>query len=125
MDSFADRLKAARESAELTQAQLAAKYKIGQSAIGNMEAGGRGGSRHIARLANALGVNAYWLETGEGSPTGLSKEAAEIAKMFDRLSEAKQRELAPIIRLAIGSAVPDSEVEEKMPATKTARSSRK
>lgn len=52
----------------MSQSDLAEKAGMGQSAVGNMEAGDRNGSNRIGSLAKALGCDAYWLETGRGSP---------------------------------------------------------
>lgn len=68
MDTFAKRLKYARERKELTQAQLA--HLIGlkfQSAVGNWETGARKQPRNILALAAALGVRPEWLESGSGA----------------------------------------------------------
>jgi hypothetical protein len=67
------------------------------------------------------------LERGSKKPPGwmdqnheLSQEAMNIAELFSKLPETRQRELAPIIRAAIGPHISDGEVEEKMPITNSA-----
>lgn len=62
---FGKRLKAARKHAELTQVELAKKVGIGQSTIGELESKGYG-STHAAKIAMVCGVNALWLEKGDG-----------------------------------------------------------
>ncbi|HWS74689.1 MAG TPA: hypothetical protein VN324_06055, partial [Quisquiliibacterium sp.] len=63
-------------------------------------------------------VNAHYLETGKGPPTGMSPEAAELARIFDALSDDEQKRLRRIIEAAIGPAVSDETVERKMPITR-------
>lgn len=64
------RAKAMRLARGLTQVQLSALANIGQSAISSIETGDtkwmRGGN--LLRIAEALAVNAVWLETGFGDP---------------------------------------------------------
>lgn len=63
---------------------------MGQSFISNLETGEREETPFIAELANALGVNAYWLKTGKGeriSGTALSQDEQTILeayRLFDR-----------------------------------------
>lgn len=117
--SFGQRLKKARLAAGLTQAQLAKAAGFShQSAIGNIEADMREGSRNIAILAQVLDVNPLWLERGEGEMTpSLSGAAKRIAVAFSRLPPEEQQRLGPIIGAALGVAVTDDEVEKRMPIT--------
>ena len=119
-ETFGQRVKRLREALNLTQAQLAKRCGMAwQSTIGNIEAGNRSGSRNVAKLAQALGVSAHYLETGKGDPGAtVSPEAAELAAMFDRLPTADKERMRQIILLAVGPAAPDELVEERMPATK-------
>lgn len=66
MTSLAERLKAARNAASLTQPELAEKAGVSQGTIGNLEAGIRKRPRDLLSLAKALGVSAQWLESGKG-----------------------------------------------------------
>lgn len=119
MDTFSDRLKWARERAGFNQTELARRVGIAASSINQMETQPRKGSRHMSQLARVLGVNAYWLETGIGQPTGMSEAATRVAELFARLTPEQQARLAPIIEAAIGNSLDDAKVEEKMPVTKT------
>jgi len=68
MNTFAKRLKYARERKELTQAQLARLIGLKfQSAVGNWESGARKQPRNILALSAALGVRPEWLESGSGA----------------------------------------------------------
>ncbi|WKT59133.1 helix-turn-helix transcriptional regulator [Microbulbifer thermotolerans] len=60
-----DRVRAARKKAGLTQAQLAEKTGLDQSSISNLERGKSLSSTHAYQIADACGVDAAWLITGE------------------------------------------------------------
>ncbi|HEX7385991.1 MAG TPA: helix-turn-helix transcriptional regulator [Castellaniella sp.] len=77
MDTFASRLKYARTLRHLSQAALARKCGLSQSAIASYERGTRKEPSKILALASALEVNAHWLGEGQGptfpvQPAGLS-----------------------------------------------------
>lgn len=80
MNTFADRLRHARTSRQLSQAQLAQAAKLSQSAISNYETKHRATSRGIMQLAAALEVSPKWLAEGigpmESPPTGALQEAS-------------------------------------------------
>jgi len=119
METFGQRVRRLREIKGLTQGQLARLAGFShQSAIGNIEAGKREGSRNLASLAVALGVDPYYLETGKGNPSGMSEEAVQVAKLFDSLPEDDRLRLRRIITAAVGPAVSDEAVEQKMPVTR-------
>jgi transcriptional regulator with XRE-family HTH domain len=63
-----NRVKSLRKQKSLSQTELAKRLGIDQSLISYLESGKGMGSSHIASLALVLGVNAHWLETGQGSP---------------------------------------------------------
>ena len=66
-NSFAWRLKSARQAAGLTQKQLADRVGLkSQATIGMLETGERKESRRAVQLAHALGVSAMWLIAGQG-----------------------------------------------------------
>ena len=62
---YGKRLKEARASADMTQAQLSKLTGIPQSTISTAERMGHGSS-DTAVYAKALGVDPTWLATGEG-----------------------------------------------------------
>jgi len=66
---YGKRLRQARKHAKLTQVQLSAKTEIPQSTISTAEREGYGSSETPV-YANACGVNALWLATGEGEMLG-------------------------------------------------------
>lgn len=60
------RLKAAREAAGLSQADVCRMVGIAQPSLFALENDKSKTTRHIAKLAAALGVSPMWLETGKG-----------------------------------------------------------
>jgi len=77
---FGDRLKLARERAGLSMAELARNAGgISGSAISQLEAGTSKGARpeNLAALARALGVDMYWLATGEPNPVQISESTSD------------------------------------------------
>lgn len=64
--NLAQRLKAARQHASLTQKELAQKAGVEQPLISQIERGINLKSAHIGKLAKACGADPYWLETGYG-----------------------------------------------------------
>jgi transcriptional regulator with XRE-family HTH domain len=80
--TLAERLKAARKAAKLTQTELAHKAGLRwQSLVGNVEAGEQDGTTHIAKFAKVLNVSPLWLETGEG-PRELAAREPSAAPYF-------------------------------------------
>lgn len=65
-DSLASRLKLARKAALMTQKGLEAASGVSQSDISKIERGTTQDPMGILELAKALGVNPFWLKTGEG-----------------------------------------------------------
>lgn len=69
-----DRLKEARKNAKKSQADVANAIKITQSAYSQLETGRVDSSSHLPAIANFLGVDAYWLQTGIGESFTESKD---------------------------------------------------
>lgn len=67
MNSFAERVRAARKEAKLNQQQLAKKAGLSQTTISDIERGRNEGSRDVVALAKALKVSAEWLMAGEAA----------------------------------------------------------
>ncbi|KHF76099.1 putative phage repressor [Acinetobacter sp. neg1] len=61
-----DRLKEARKRAKKSQKDVVAAVGITQSALSQLETGLVSSSSHLPSIAKFLGVDAYWLQTGEG-----------------------------------------------------------
>jgi len=78
---FKDRLKAARKLAGITQTQLAELTGMTQTTISYLEIGKCHSTTFCARIANACGVDALWLETGQGD---MHNSAASSASQGER-----------------------------------------
>lgn len=83
--TIGERLKWAREQRKMTQAQLAKAAGVSTSTIGNLEAGIRGKPRELNAIANAVMVNAPWLEEGLG---GWDVDIVYDGPMFSRAVRA-------------------------------------
>lgn len=66
MKKFSDRLRYTRLQRGYTQVELAHRAGLSQSAVASYESDKRQSSRAIFKLAIALGVDAQWLDTGNG-----------------------------------------------------------
>lgn len=66
MNTIGARMRTIREELNLSQRELADLAKVSQSTIGNVEAGLREQPRKLNTIAEILGVNPLWLETGKG-----------------------------------------------------------
>ncbi|MEQ1188019.1 MULTISPECIES: helix-turn-helix domain-containing protein [Acinetobacter] len=74
-----DRLKEARKKAGKSQKDVVAAVGITQSALSQLETGLVNSSTHLPSIAKFLGVDVYWLQTGEGSPSmGINIQDNEI-----------------------------------------------
>ncbi|MGB6006557.1 helix-turn-helix domain-containing protein [Castellaniella sp.] len=67
METFGERLRQTRIRLGLSQAQLAHACGLSQSAISSYENGSRRSPKKLLNLAQALGVDIYWLSRGDGA----------------------------------------------------------
>ena len=65
--TFADRVKAARKHAGLTQKELADQVGVSQTAMHKLEVGRSRSSRCTVSISLACGVDPVWLDTGRGA----------------------------------------------------------
>lgn len=68
--SIGTRIKQLRKEAKLSQIELAERVGLKQSTISDLEVGKSTGTTYLAQIAQVLGVNALWLETGKGARDG-------------------------------------------------------
>lgn len=94
------RLKRLREAKKLSQTGLAALSGVGQSAIGNIEAGIRGYGSSVVEIARALGTTPEYLQLKKsghdkaeiGVDQAMTSDARTIASIFDWLTDSTHRE---------------------------------
>lgn len=77
MDTLADRIKAARKHAELTQRSLAEKVGVEQPVISQLETGKNLRSVHLTKIAQVCRVSPLWLAEGVGSMTQPAARSSE------------------------------------------------
>jgi len=108
VNTFAERLRQARQRRGWTQKQLAQASGLSQSAVGNYESGQRSSSRALLRLAHALQVAPEWLEGGgtatayPPAPYGVADAAAAAwpfaAVSFQEFAQLTARDKALLER---------------------------
>jgi len=64
LKTLGERIRYMRSVLGISQSELAKKANISQPVISGLESGKGQTSGHTPSIADALGVNAYWLETG-------------------------------------------------------------
>lgn len=99
-ETLGDRLRWARERRGYSQQDLAERVGVRQSTIGNLESGARRRPRDQRKLADALGVNELWLETGRGprdrdvgDTARLSEDETDLVLAYRILDGAHRAEL--------------------------------
>ena len=85
MDTMASRISEKMKKLELTQEALANKVGISQTMISKLLRGESKSSKHLVKVAQALGVTAEWLEFGTAYPSD-SSHSAELDPLM--LAEA-------------------------------------
>lgn len=93
-----------RNNPEVTQAQLANLVGLTQAQISRLEKGLTKGTPKIVDIADALGVNVYWLQTGNGlietKDTMIDKKLKRLRKTIEML-DLDEHQLDMIINDAI------------------------
>lgn len=78
MTTLAQRIKAARGHAKLTQRALATKVGVEQPVISQLETGKNLQSAHLSKIAHVCGVNSIWLSDEIGPMTGAYTDEQKI-----------------------------------------------
>lgn len=105
--TLAHRIVSARKACGLTRPELALLIDMPYQTLAELENGRTRGTRRLGRLAAALGVNALWLETGQGvrnasgaaaaeSPTVLTPDERELLIAFRAMPEARRATLSAL-----------------------------
>jgi len=115
------RLKAAREIAGLSQAEVAARFSLNKATVSAWETG-RGDPgiyrlRELARLYKTSTESLLW----ESAP---SNEAMQLAAQFDALSNRKRQTLHALWLAFIADSKDDEAVEVAMPITRSVKEQR-
>lgn len=76
MNSIGERIRATRERAGLSRAELATRAGIAYSTLAGIENGDQRGATRLPAIAAALSVNADWLLNGKGSPDQLDVDTS-------------------------------------------------
>lgn len=98
--TLAERIKAARKHAGLTQRQLAEAAKVEQPLISQLETGKTLKTAHIAQLAKACRVSALWLASGEGAmvPSAITADGKiSLAKPWEDMQDGHSN-VAPTLQ---------------------------
>lgn len=115
--AFGQRLAAARELKRLTQQQVADRFSLNKATVSAWEKGrGVPDSLTLRDLSRLYGVSADALLWDDS----LSLEAMQFAVEFDALNEQQKRTLYAMWMAYVRESASDADVEERMPATKTA-----
>lgn len=115
------RLKAAREGKRLSQQEVADRFGVGKGTVSAWETGGGDpGIYRLREIAKLYGVAAdaiLWEDS-------LTPEAMKFAADFDALSEKQRSTFRALWMAYVKEAATDSDVEEKMPVTKSMKEER-
>lgn len=85
------RIRAALDTAQMSQSELARKIGVQPSAVNHWLSGRSKAlkAENLVRIAKALSVSADWLETGMGSikpEASLTREEAEVIELYRALT---------------------------------------
>ena len=98
--TLAERLVMARTRAGLLQGAVAEQVGLTQQGYSELERGIAKSTTHIGTLAYALGVNAYWLETGLGemdSANDFSSEERKVIEVLRNMGKTQRKGLLTVI----------------------------
>lgn len=88
-----DRLKLARKASKKTQVEIATAVGMTQSSYSELETGKSQASTLLPKMADILGVDALWLQTGEGEmqPSHLKNSSLKPSTEYEKLMSEMQR----------------------------------
>lgn len=75
MSSIGERIRQVRKERRMTQVELSKLANVSQTTLSQLEGGRNDSSKELPSIAKALGVDVYWLQTGE---TGLPAKVQNI-----------------------------------------------
>lgn len=104
--TLADRLVMARGKTGLQQDAVAKGARMSQQSYSDLETGKSKSTVKIGSLARVLGVDAYWLETGEGEmrvgeqrETYISPDHMRLLDWLGTLSEKQRKGLMQFLQI--------------------------
>lgn len=107
--TLAQRLVMARGETGLQQDEIARGARISQQSYSDLETGKSKSTVRIGSLARMLGVDAYWLETGEGdmrpqrigeAPVAyMPADRRRILEIVDRLNDKQRKGLLDLLSM--------------------------
>lgn len=110
-ETLQQRLKRAREDAGLTQAEVARKVGISQPTYWALENKPDTGSKHLRKVADAIGVRVRWLDTGEGprykGELELSQAEEDIILIFRKFPAPSQKMMVAQLKAALSASLDD------------------
>ncbi|WP_053982252.1 helix-turn-helix domain-containing protein [Marinagarivorans algicola] len=101
LSTLAARLVHCRKGAGLKQYEVANHIGMSAPSYSDLERGEAKKTKYLAELANLLGVNAYWLATGEGSPDKeqTSDVINEVIETLNTFNEEEQKEALALVNV--------------------------
>lgn len=101
--TLADRLESARTAAGLTQEEVASAVGMAQPSYSALERGNSKTTSKIGSFAHLFGVDAYWLETGQGemrpANTGVREDRKAYYPEPPPIDQARTPEERKLLRL--------------------------
>jgi len=124
----AHRIRIARRSAGLSQAQLALELGVQRSAVSHWEAQrGKPSANNLRQLALLTGVQFEWLATGRGPMTPSAESLLDSVAAVDALlvDDPQERRLLNAFREApVAARLPLLELAEQLASLRTGRRAR-
>ncbi|WP_339744858.1 helix-turn-helix transcriptional regulator [uncultured Rubinisphaera sp.] len=103
---IASRLRMARESAGLSQGQVAKRLKMHRPTISEIEAGRRRVSgEEIVAFGEAYGVDANWITEGSGDTSEGTDKIMLAARQLSKLNDKDLDRLLGLLQMLRGSEV--------------------
>jgi len=113
METPGVRIRELRKARKLTQAQFAAAMGIDQSTLSDIERGAGFTAETLMLVCDALEANPYLIMRGDIANSPAVKRAADAVRSLTN------EERAALWQFMSRPALDDSEVEQRIPATKT------
>lgn len=118
MNTLAQRLKYARELANLSQQEVAKRANISQPTYFKIENGSTLKPRNILEIAHALNVNVDWLATGEGEMMHTTHHLTTLAQRLKYARESMKLTQNDVAE-AVGITQPTYQALESGKVTRT------